>query len=466
MLPNVLLLAESRYLQKHHGTWVLQVKVPVSVQAQEGRKVIRKSLQTGDLRKARAARDIELGRLQQRWERLRELSDQHPSSLEWVQAQSSELQADLRDGKLTKEEAQDFMMEAVDRHLFHYKNPMGSDEEHDLTPEHEQGIQDAVSAASNRDDLSLDFAVNQYLSEIKDRIRLKSWNQKKRYLEMLKSHHGALRPINSLNRTAARSFMQQVIHKLDVSVSTRKTAFAVLRAFGQWCEDSGVAINPFVGMGKTIKSSQRGVKDQAARRPWTNEELESLFAFKDVPERYWKVWYGCALLLLTGARRGEILNARLEHLTENGKGLEVVEAKNQESLRTIPLHPLAQPLVETLRKRSDDGYLLPGYPSGGQNGDDRGNAFLKQFNPVRHTTVGIGANQGLDLHSLRHTFETLASNQGMDQRIINQITGHANDQGTGQRVYLHGIEFDVAYQALTKLKLSKRLQQLLKAAKP
>ena len=378
-----------------------------------------------------------------------------------MQAQSSELQADLRDGKLTKEEAQDFMMEAVDRHLFHYKNPMGSDEEHDLTPEHEQGIQDAVSAASNRDDLSLDFAVNQYLSEIEDRIRLKSWNQKKRYLEMLKSHHGALRPISSLNRTAARSFMQQVIHKLEVSASTRKTAFAVLRAFGQWCEDSGVATNPFIGMGKTIKASQRGRKDENARRPWTNEELESLFAFKDVPERYWKVWYGCALLLLTGARRGEILNARLEHLTEDGKGLEVVVAKNQESLRTIPLHPLAQPLIDVLRQRSDDGYLLPGYSSRGQNGDDRGDAFFRQFNVVRKQILGVEANQGLDIHSFRHTFETRAANHGMDQRVINQITGHANDKGTGQRVYLHGIEFDLCYKALAKMRLPKAIEKAL-----
>lgn len=99
---------------------------------------------------------------------------------------------------------------------------------------------------------------------------------------------------------------------------------------------------------------------------------------------------------------------------------------------------------------------------GGQDKDDRGNAFLKQFNTVRKLTTGIGPPQGLDLHSFRHTFETTAANHEVDQRIINEITGHANDNGTGQRVYLHGIEFQRCYKALSRLSFGKDLHALLR----
>ena len=111
---------------------------------------------------------------------------------------------------------------------------------------------------------------------------------------------------------------------------------------------------------------------------------------------------------------------------------------------------------------SNDGYLLPGYPLGGQDKDDRGNAFLKQFNVVRKLTTGLVPGQGVDLHSFRHTFETTAANHGVDQRVINEITGHANDHGTGQRVYLHGIEFDRCYEILKKLSFGPSVDLLIK----
>ena len=453
-------MADTKYLLKHHQTWVLQIKVPKKYQAVEGLKLYRESLHTGDLKLAQERRDVALGKLRERWENDLRASQSEPESLEWLQSHASSLQNQLRTGEISSEEASDLISLMLDRHLDKHRGGEG------ISDGHIQAIRDAVATAQDPSRAALEDVVTGYLDEIESRIRVKSWNQKKRYLDQLIAHHGGQRDIRTLDKSAARDFMQQVIHKLPVGASTKKTAYSCLNAFGQWCEDSAIVDNPFVGMGRTIKASVRGIRSEASRRPWKESELISLFAFEGVHSRYWKVWHGCALLLLTGARRGEILNAKKDAVVRNGKGLEVVQAKNEDSLRVIPLHPLAQPLVAALVERSDDEFLLPGYPISGTDKDDRGNAFLKQFNVVRKATTGIGTKSGLDLHSFRHTFETLAANSGIDQRITNHITGHANDEGTGQRVYLHEIEFDTALSALERLAIPEKVAALLREVRP
>ena len=58
-------MTNPKYLQRHHNTWIFVKKVPADMIIHEGKALIRKSLKTGDIRTAKAKRDVELGRLQE-----------------------------------------------------------------------------------------------------------------------------------------------------------------------------------------------------------------------------------------------------------------------------------------------------------------------------------------------------------------------------------------------------------------
>lgn len=75
---------DTKYLSKQHQTWILRVKVPSGLRKQEGQARITVSLQTSDLREARTRRDIELGRLRERWTKMRESDNASPSTLKWL----------------------------------------------------------------------------------------------------------------------------------------------------------------------------------------------------------------------------------------------------------------------------------------------------------------------------------------------------------------------------------------------
>lgn len=449
---------DTKHLQRHRLGWYLTLKVPAHAQELEGRKVIRQSLKTRDLREARATRDVLVGRYREEWSRLLE-ADPMPSSLDCLRRGADELRHRQRSGELDNETAGDIIGALLDQHLA----ARGIDPEHiDETAARE--IRTAVAGASDPWTVSLAEAIGVYLRELRERVRPKSADQAERYLGMLTNHVGGSRSMTYLTSDAASSFINDVIMRMPVSTSTRRYALACVSAFAEWAVGRRYlkTSNPFAGLRKTIRAPTVGIVKDSDRRPYTVEEQIKLFTFTGAHVRDTPVWYVCALLFLTGARRQDVLNAKIEDVVRDGTAIRVTKAKNKASLRDIPLHSIGQALVKLLVGASSDQWLISGYPADKEG--DRGDAIVKPFTRVRKIVVGVDANKGLDLHSWRHTFETTAARSGMDQRMLDAITGHAPPKSsTGRSVYFHEFEFEQKLAAVERLKIDERVVALLKA---
>lgn len=126
------------------------------------------------------------------------------------------------------------------------------------------------------------------------------------------------------------------------------------------------------------------------------------------------------LLLLTGARKSELLHAQWCNVDLERRAWYIPDTKTGKP-RHVPLAQAAIDLIERLPKWERCPWLLP-------NPDTR-----KPFNSIKRawdtarTEAGL---QGLRLHDLRHSAASFMINAGIDLFAVGRILGHADHQST------------------------------------
>jgi len=132
------------------------------------------------------------------------------------------------------------------------------------------------------------------------------------------------------------------------------------------------------------------------------------------------------LLLLTGARRNEITQARWDQVIWNDRKLFVPLSKSGKP-RWISLSSTAVELLKALPRSEADIYIFPSQVTG------RPSASL--WFPWRR----IRARAGLDdmrLHDLRHSFASFLVNDGVSLYVVQTLLGHANAKTTQRYAHL------------------------------
>ncbi len=134
------------------------------------------------------------------------------------------------------------------------------------------------------------------------------------------------------------------------------------------------------------------------------------------------------LLMLTSARKGEVLNARWEHIDLRRSLLLVPRAKSGRAHR-IPLSSPAVTLLEAHRERlgTSEGYIFPGSKAGKPLSDLRG--IWKRVKEAADLPAD------LRIHDLRHSFASALVNCGVPLHEVAVILGHSQ-LSTTQR-YAH-----------------------------
>lgn len=132
------------------------------------------------------------------------------------------------------------------------------------------------------------------------------------------------------------------------------------------------------------------------------------------------------LLLLTGARRGEVLALRWDQIDE--KGVWTKPASNTKTKRThrVPLPAPALEILSEMREHSTSPFVFPGR-DGGHLID------LKRPWPEICQAAGI---EGLRLHDLRHSYASLAVAGGASLPIIGKLLGHTQTSTTSRYAHL------------------------------
>jgi integrase len=162
-------------------------------------------------------------------------------------------------------------------------------------------------------------------------------------------------------------------------------------------------------------------------RYMTPEELERLT--KALAEyRDQAVANAVRLLLLTGARRGEVLGATWDQfdLTE-GVWTKPGSTTKQKTVHRVPLSAPAWQLLVKMHDASESEYLFPGY---------RGAAHLADLKEVWPKICKAAHIKNLRLHDLRHSYASVLASSGQSLLIIGKLLGHSRPETTQRYAHL------------------------------
>ncbi len=165
------------------------------------------------------------------------------------------------------------------------------------------------------------------------------------------------------------------------------------------------------------------------RQRWLSaDELARLWAALEAhPSR--RAANAVKLMVLTGARRGEVLSATWEEFDlDRGFWTKPSHHTKQKRTEHVPLSGPTTALLAALRAEADadQEYLFPGNVPGKPIGD------IKTF--WRHVCRDAGL-EGVRLHDLRHTYASSLVSRGVSLHIVGRLLGQTPPQTTARSAH-------------------------------
>lgn len=195
--------------------------------------------------------------------------------------------------------------------------------------------------------------------------------------------------------------------------SSARLAWRLLTVFLTWCaEQPGYAeLMPTKNPAKTRKAREAlgkaGTKSDVLQRG----QLSAWFAA--VQQLQNPTIAACLqIMLLTGARPGEVLTLRWEDVNTQWKGIAIRD--KVEGTREIPLTPFVALLMASLPRRNDWIFSSPTSASG----------CLTEPNTPHTRACKAAGLEGLTLHGLRRSFRSLTEWLEVPVGVVAQIQGH------------------------------------------
>ncbi len=130
------------------------------------------------------------------------------------------------------------------------------------------------------------------------------------------------------------------------------------------------------------------------------------------------------LLLLTGARAGEILALQWDHVDDANGVLRLPTSKTGQ--KTVTLGPAARAILADLPR--DDVYVIPGAI--------RGRPLIGMHRIWKRVLRLARIDQGVRLHDLRRTAASAAASSGLSLEVVGQLLGHVQADTTKRYAYL------------------------------
>jgi integrase len=189
-------------------------------------------------------------------------------------------------------------------------------------------------------------------------------------------------------------------------------ALSTLSGLMLFAEDHAVrpaGSNPCRGLRKKAKGHRgRHLTPGSVRRLW-----EALDRLQGMVTDYCDA---VRLLLLTGARRSEILGLTWDLIA----GPRAVPEDSKSGPRTIWLNAPAREILDARREASASPYVFP---------SPRIDGPLTMDAPWRVILKEAGLS-GIRVHDLRHHFASVAVSNGIDIRLVGQLLGHRDIDST------------------------------------
>ena len=186
-----------------------------------------------------------------------------------------------------------------------------------------------------------------------------------------------------------------------------------------------------IGRGLCADNPARGVKKAPVRkveRFLSEAEIARLAAALDAEaERTGNPYPSAAikLLLLTGCRRGEIVNLRWEHVDFERECLRLPDSKT--GAKVVYLNAPARALLQELPRMAGNSRVIPGVKA------ESASAAIDNVWPGIREVAGLA---DVRLHDLRHSFASVGAAGGLSLPIIGALLGHKHATTTARYAHL------------------------------
>jgi integrase len=215
------------------------------------------------------------------------------------------------------------------------------------------------------------------------------------------------------------------INKLHLKITATGSAYVANRTVAVLSRMFSLAIR----WGLRSDNPARGIErnpESKRKRYLSGEELGRLTAaLAKQPDRQFSNIV--CLLMLTGARKGEVLSMRFDNL-DLDRGIWSKPGSTTKQ-KTDHIVPLSAPVIQLLKGIKTRGeYVFPGDAESGHVAD------------IQKAWVRLCASTGISgvrIHDLRHSFASQLVNSGASLQLIGALLGHSNPITTARYSHLY-----------------------------
>ena len=174
-----------------------------------------------------------------------------------------------------------------------------------------------------------------------------------------------------------------------------------------------------------VRGIERNAEERRNRYLSTEEIARLADALNRHPER--ASANAIKLLMLTGARRGEVLSARWDQFDlEAGVWMKPSSHTKQKREHRVPLSAPARQLLHEMKANSTSEHVFPG----------RSGEPLRDIKRFWASVCKAADINNCRLHDLRHTYASLLASSGHSLPIIGALLGHTQAQTTQRYAHL------------------------------
>ena len=253
-----------------------------------------------------------------------------------------------------------------------------------------------------------DFARDRYLPHMRERMRNVVNPEAQLRLRIIP--HLGRKALDEINQDDVASLRRKLVAE-GLSNATVNRHLATLRSM------FNLALKWQLFEGRNPAASPGMLPEQHRDRFLTATETRALVKALDA-EQCREAASALALLILTGARKQEVLRARWDHV-DLDRGVLTVPVSKSGRPRHVPLSPAAVRVLEAqaTRKISGNPYVFPSRVVEGQ-------PLQGLRKPWEKAKKAAGLPMDLRIHDLRHSLASALANAGTPLYEIGAVLGH------------------------------------------
>lgn len=447
------------YLIKKRQSWYLRLRIPEDLRDEfpskngNPREYIVESLQTRDKAVAEKRKHAKLLYYFAKFEKLREGTPKvNRHDIEWFEynvylyAESVKGRAERPFSGLEPNEYARIILEELEKHI-------------DLNrPDIHKRIKEAWKLLDNPHLESISSVIDMYAADKKAVLTQKTLDEKLARLNEFSTRVGKYKPIAHITKHDARDYVTYLSQKVSprtkrqLSSKTIRDTLGDISSLFVWAEGRGYAeSDPFHNIKKTVSETKRGKRK---KREWAPDEIKLFLKVSREDERILAMF---VIAMYTGMRGREI--AELESQNASERFLRIDEAKNSNSVREVPVHPIIKPLIAFLKELpKGDGYLIPNLTIA-QPDNNRYKNIGKKIKRLREKAK---IPSEVDFHSTRRSLAGALERAGVSQEMAARITGHVPNTGITYGIYSGGLTAEQLLDTVAKVRYGDGVEEAVR----